>query len=90
MKIKYTNQIRFLLERTQVLMDVFYDNSKGLSHALKYAKVEAYKSFPNADGTEKLEKMPPFFNEDEEVKNKAYELIYGDRRGTLGELPPCP
>ena len=85
MKINYTNQIRFLLERTNVLMDIFYDNSKGLSHALKHAKVKAYKPIPNIDGTEELLPMPEFFNDNDAMMNKAYELIYKDRRGTLGE-----
>ena len=85
MKINYTNQIRFLLERTNVLMDIFYDNSKGLSHALKHAKVKAYKPVQNIDGTEDLLPMPDYMTENEGMMNKAYELIYRDRRGTLGK-----
>ena len=85
MKINYTNQIRFLLERTNVLMDIFYDNSKGLSHALKHAKVKAYKPVQNIDGTEDLLPMPDYMNENDAIMNKVYRLIMKDRRGTLGE-----
>ena len=83
MEINYTNQIRFLLDKTHVLVDIFYDNSNGMCHALKYAKVKAYKPVPNLDGTEQLLPMPPFFNESKGMMNKAYELIIRDRRGTL-------
>ena len=83
MEIKYTNKIRFLLDRTHVLIDIFYDNSKGMCHALKHAKVKAYKPVPNLDGTEQLLPMPPFFNESKGLMKKAYELIIRDRRGTL-------
>ena len=51
MKINYTNQIRFLLDKAHVLIDIFYDNSKGMCHALKHAKVKAYKPVQNIDGT---------------------------------------
>ena len=85
MEIKYTNKIRFLLDRTHVLIDIFYDNSKGMCHALKHAKVKAYKPVPNLDGTEQLLPMPSFFNENKGMMNKAYELIIRDRRGTLGK-----
>jgi len=85
MEIKYTNKIRFLLDRTHVLIDIFYDNSKGMCHALKHAKVKAYKPVPNIDGTEELLPMPSFFNENKGMMNKAYELIIRDRRGTLGK-----
>jgi len=84
MEINYTNQIRFLLTRTNVLIDIFYDNSKGMCHAMKHAKVKAYKPIPNIDGTEELLPMPEFFNDNKGMMNKAYELIVRDRRGTLG------
>ena len=54
MEIKYTNQIRFLLNKTNVLIDIFYDNSKGMCHAMKHAKVKAYKPVQNIDDTEDL------------------------------------
>lgn len=83
MEIKYTNQIRFLLNKTNVLIDIFYDNSKGMCHAMKHAKVKAYKPIPNIDGTEELLPMPDYMTENEGMMNKAYELIMKDRRGKL-------
>jgi len=83
MEIKYTNQIRFLLNKTNVLIDIFYDNSKGVCHAMKHAKVKAYKPIPNIDGTEELLPMPDYMTENEGMMNKAYELIMKDRRGKL-------
>jgi len=83
MEIKYTNQIRFLFNKTNVLIDIFYDNSKGVCHAMKHAKVKAYKPIPNIDGTEELLPMPDYMTENEGMMNKAYELIMKDRRGKL-------
>jgi len=83
MEIKYTNQIRFLLNKRNVLIDIFYDNSKGVCHAMKHAKVKAYKPIPNIDGTEDLLPMPDYMTENEGMMNKAYELIMKDRRGKL-------
>jgi hypothetical protein len=85
MEINYTNQIRFLLTRTNVLIDIFYDNSKGMCHAMKHAKVKAYKPIPNIDGTEDLLPMPEFFNDNDAMMTKAHQLIMKDRRGTLGK-----
>ena len=85
MKINYTNQICFLVNKTNVLIDIFYDNSNGMCHAMKYAKVKAYKPVQNIDGTEDLLPMPDYMTENEGMMNKAYELIYRDRRGTLGK-----
>ena len=83
MEIKYTNQIRFLRNKTNVLIDIFYDNSKGMCHAMKHAKVKAYKPVQNIDGTEDLLPMPDYMTENEGMMNKAYELIMKDRRGKL-------
>jgi len=83
MEIKYTNQICFLINKTNVLIDIFYDNSKGMCHAMKHAKVKAYKPIPNIDGTEELLPMPDYMTENEGMMNKAYELIMKDRRGKL-------
>jgi len=88
MEIKYTNQIRFLLNKTNVLIDIFYDNSKGMCHAMKHAKVKAYKPIPNIDGTEDLLPMPDYMTENEGMMNKAYELILKDRRGKLKPHKP--
>jgi len=85
MKINYTNQIRFLLSKTNVLIDIFYDNSNGMCHAMKHAKVKAYKPVQNIDGTEDLLPMPEFFTDNDAMMNKAYQLILKDRRGTLGK-----
>ena len=85
MKINYTNQICFLVNKTNVLIDIFYDNSKGLSHALKHAKVKAYKPVQNIDGTEDLLPMPDYMTDNDALMNKVYRLIMKDRRGTLGK-----
>lgn len=85
MKINYTNQICFLVNKTNVLIDIFYDNSNGMCHAMKYAKVKAYKPVQNIDGTEDLLPMPDYMNENDAIMNKVYRLIMKDRRGTLGE-----
>ena len=85
MKINYTNQICFLVNKTNVLIDIFYDNSNGMCHAMKYAKVKAYKPVQNIDGTEDLLPMPEFFTDNDAMMNKAYRLILEDRRGTLGK-----
>ena len=85
MKINYTNQICFLVNKTNVLIDIFYDNSNGMCHAMKYAKVKAYKPVQNIDGTEDLLPMPDYMNENDAIMNKVYRLIMKDRRGTLGK-----
>ena len=83
MEIKYTNQIRFLLNKTNVLIDIFYDNSNGMCHAMKHAKVKAYKPVQNIAGTEDLLPMPDYMTDNDAMMNKAYELIMKDRRGKL-------
>ncbi len=83
MEIKYTNQIRFLLNKTNVLIDIFYDNSNGMCHAMKHAKVKAYKPVQNINGTEDLLPMPDYMTDNDAMMNKAYELIMKDRRGKL-------
>ena len=83
MEIKYTNQIRFLLNKTNVLIDIFYDNSNGMCHAMKHAKVKAYKPVQNIDGTEDLLPMPDYMTDNDAMMNKAYVLIMKDRRGKL-------
>ena len=85
MEINYTNQIRFLLDKTHVLVDIFYDNSNGMCHAMKYAKVKAYKPVQNIDGTEDLLPMPDYMTDNDALMNKVYRLIMKDRRGTLGK-----
>ena len=54
-EVNYTNQIRFLLTKTNVLIDLRYDNSKGITHAVKTHQLKMYKTITNIDGSEDLE-----------------------------------
>ena len=83
MEAKHTNQIRLFLEETQVLLDIKYDNSKGLTNAVKTYKVKMYKKIPHIDGSEVLDELPPYFVENDPIEKMVIELIYKDRRGTL-------
>ena len=84
-EVNYTNQIRFLLTKTNVLIDLRYDNSKGITHAVKTHQLKMYKPITNIDGSEALEEMPSYYSESDEMNQKAIELIYMDRRGKLSE-----
>ena len=35
MTANHTNQIRVFLEKTDTLLDIKYDNSKGITHSIK-------------------------------------------------------
>ena len=59
-----------------------------MCHAMKHAKVKAYKPVQNIDGTEDLLPMPDYMTENEGMMNKAYELILKDRRGKLKPHKP--
>ncbi len=83
MTANHTNQIRVFLEETQVLLDIRYDNSKGLSHAVKTPDVKMYKKIPHIDGSEVLDELPSYFVENDPIEKMVIELIYKDRRGTL-------
>ena len=56
-----------------------------MCHALKHAKVKAYKPVQNIDGTEDLLPMPEFFTDNDAMMSQANQLIMKDRRGTLGK-----
>ena len=83
MESKYTNQIRVFLEETQVLLDIKYDNSKGLTNAVKTSQAKMYKKIPHIDGSEQLDELPSYFVENDPIEKMVIELIYKDRRGTL-------
>ena len=83
MQANYTNQIRVFLEETQVLLDIRYDNSKGLTHAIKTHEAKMYKKIPHIDGTSQYDELPPYFVENDPIEKMVIELIYKDRRGTL-------
>ena len=83
MQANYTNQIRVFLEETQVLLDIRYNNTKGLSHAVKTPQTKMYKKIPHIDGSEVLDELPSYFVENDPIEKMVIELIYKDRRGTL-------
>jgi hypothetical protein len=83
MESKYTNQIRVFLEETQVLLDIKYDNSKGLTNAVKTSQAKMYKKIPHIDGSEQLDELPSYFVENDPIEKMVIELIYKDRRGKL-------
>ena len=83
MTANHTNQIRVFLEETQVLLDIKYDNSKGLTNAVKTYKARMYKKIPHIDGSEVLDELPPYCVENDPIEKMVIELIYKDRRGTL-------
>ena len=83
MESKYTNQIRVFLEETQVLLDIKYDNSKGLTNAVKTSQAKMYKKIPHIDGSEILDELPSYFVENDPIEKMVIELIYKDRRGKL-------
>jgi len=80
MKVNYTNQIRIVNKEKGLLMDIRYDNTKMLTHAIKTHQLKIYKEIINMDGTREFTELPPFFAEENNLKNKAIELIYKDRR----------
>tara|TARA_R100001015_G_C4555351_1_gene116292 strand:- start:407 stop:664 length:258 start_codon:yes stop_codon:yes gene_type:complete len=80
MKVNYTNQIRVINKEKGLLMDIRYDNTKMLTHAVKTHQLKIYKEIINMDGTKEFTELPPFFAEQNDLKNKAIELIYKDRR----------
>tara|TARA_Y100001937_G_scaffold6359_1_gene8340 strand:+ start:351 stop:620 length:270 start_codon:yes stop_codon:yes gene_type:complete len=83
MKVNYTNQIRVFLEETDTLLDIRYDNTKGLTHSVKTHEAKMYKKIPHIDGSEVLDELPPFFLDKDCIQKMIIELIYKDRRGTL-------
>ena len=83
MKINHTNQIRVFLEETEVLLDIKYDNSKGLTHAVKTSQAKMFKKIPKIDGGYQYDELPPYFVENDPIEKMVIELIYKDRRGTL-------
>ena len=80
MKVNYTNQIRIVNKEKGLLMDIRYDNTKMLTHAIKTHQLKIYKEIINMDGTWEFSELPPYFAEQNDLKNKAIELIYKDRR----------
>ena len=80
MKVNYTNQIRVVSKEKGLLMDIRYDNTKMLTHAIKTHQLKIYKEIINMDGTREFTELPPFFAEENNLKKKAIELIYKARR----------
>ena len=83
MTANHTNQIRVFLEETQVLLDIKYDNSKGLMNAVKTYQAKMFKKIPKIDGGYQYDEMPSYFVENDPIEKMVIELIYKDRRGTL-------
>ena len=83
MEANHTNQIRVFLEKTDTLLDIKYDNSKGVTHAIKTSEAKMFKKIPHIDGSEILDELPPYFVENDPIEKMVIELIYKDRRGTL-------
>ena len=56
MEANHTNQIRVFLEKTDTLLDIKYDNSKGVTHAIKTSEAKMFKKIP------KIERRLIFFH----------------------------
>ena len=83
MQVNHTNQIRVFLEETEVLLDIKYDNSKGLTHAVKTSQAKMFKKIPKIDGGYQYDEMPSYFVENDPIEKMVIELIYKDRSGKL-------
>ena len=83
MQANYTNQIRVFLEETEVVLDIKYDNSKGVTHATKTFEAKMFKRIPNIDGSSQYDELPPYFVENDPIEKMVIKLIYEDRRGRL-------
>ena len=83
MTANHTNQIRVFLEKTDTLLDIKYDNSKGITHAIKTSEAKMFKKIPKIDGGYQYDELPPYFVENDPIEKMVIELIYKDRRGTL-------
>ena len=83
MTANHTNQIRVFLEKTDTLLDIKYDNSKGITHAIKTSEAKMFKRIPHIDGSSQYDELPPYFVENDPIEKMVIELIYKDRRGTL-------
>ena len=49
MEANHTNQIRVFLEKTDTLLDIKYDNSKGVTHAIKTSEAKMFKKIPKIE-----------------------------------------
>ena len=83
MEPNHTNQIRVFLEKTDTLLDIKYDNSKGVTHAVKTYEAKMFKKIPKIDGGYQYDELPPYFVENDPIETMVIKLIYEDRRGRL-------
>ena len=83
MEAKHTNQIRVFLEKTDTLLDIKYDNSKGITHAIKISEAKMFKRIPKIDGGYQYDELPPYFVENAPKEKMVKKWIYEDRRGRL-------
>jgi len=83
MEPNHTNQIRVFLEKTDTLLDIKYDNSKGVTHAVKTSEAKMFKRIPKIDGGYQYDELPPYFVENDPIETMVIKLIYEDRRGRL-------
>ena len=88
MTANHTNQIRVFLEETEVLLDIKYDNSKGLIHAVKTFEAKMFKKIPKIDGGYQYDELPVYFVDNNPIKKMARKLIYENRRGRLEQGMP--
>ena len=88
MQVNYTNQIRVFLEKTDTVLDIKYDNSKGLTHSVKTFEAKMFKIIPHINGSSQYDELPPYFVDNNPIKKMARKLIYEDRRGRLKQGMP--
>ena len=88
MTANHTNQIRVFLEETEVVLDIKYDNSKGVTHAIKTFEAKMFKKIPTIDGGYQYDELPSYFVENNPIKKMVRKLIYEHRRGRLKQGMP--